>query len=376
MIPAFDWLAPGRIRFGAGIFARLAEALPGARRFLVATGRRDTLWQKLPALWPGCALQRWVIPGEPTVDDARLGAEQAREWQADAVLALGGGAVIDAAKSAALLATNPGDVFDYLEVIGSGRPAEHDALPLLAVPTTAGTGSEVTRNAVLASPEHGVKASLRTPRMVPSAAWVDPELTLDCPRAVTANAGLDAITQLIEPFLSPAATSLTDALIRDALPRAVPALRRVLRDPGDRAARADLSYAALISGLALSNAKLGLVHGIAGPLGGRKPIPHGAICARLLPLVLEFNFAGLGETPRTRELARLVTGHPEATPEAALTTLRELVSEADIPGFAAGGLAEGDLPALVEQSLRSGSTQGNPVPVTASAVVDLLRAAL
>ena len=313
-----------------------------------------------------------MVAGEPTLDDAREGVRLARAHGVSEVVGIGGGAVLDAAKAAAALAPNPKDGLEYLEVIGGAQPLTADSLPYLAIPTTAGTGSEVTKNAVLGSPTHGVKASLRSNRMVPRAALVDPSLTLGCPPAVTAASGLDAITQLIEPFLSPAANPFTDALVADALPRALRALPLLLDDPRDLAARADMSYAALVSGLALSNAKLGVVHGIAGPLGGRRPIPHGAICARLLVPSLSFNLARM-TNDRPLELARLVLGRADGSVAGALDHLSALVDRARIPGFAAAGLVEADLVALANQSLLSGSTKGNPVPVTREDVIGLLR---
>jgi alcohol dehydrogenase class IV len=362
MLPSFDHLGPRRIVFGAGSRRRLPALLGGVRRLLVATGRRDEPFHELQQLLPGVELHRWIIGGEPTIEDAREGSQRACGLMVDGVLAIGGGSVLDAGKSAAALCTNPKDVLHYLEVIGEGQPLAFDPLPFFALPTTSGTGSEATKNTVLGSPSHGVKASLRSDRMWPTLALVDPELTIDCPHSVTAASGLDAITQLVEPFLSPAATPFTDALVRDALPRALRALPRVLADPHDLSARTDMAYAALCSGLCLANAKLGVVHGIAGPLGGRRPISHGDICARLLPVALSFNLASL-RGPRAEELCAMLAG-------------QALVELAGIPGFATGGLTESDLAPLAEQALKSGSTKANPVPVNATDIMNLLKASL
>ncbi|HYO81794.1 MAG TPA: iron-containing alcohol dehydrogenase, partial [Bryobacteraceae bacterium] len=198
LIP-FEFATAARIVFGRGTLARVdgIAAELGRRAFRV-TGRTFA------------SADSFVVSGEPTIDLVRAGAEQCRRFGGDVVVAIGGGSVLDAGKAIAALAANPGDALDYLEVVGRGQPLSAAPLPVIAVPTTAGTGSEVTRNAVLASPEHGVKASLRHPSMLPRAAVVDPELTLDLPREVTASTGLDALTQLIEPYISVRANALTD----------------------------------------------------------------------------------------------------------------------------------------------------------------------
>lgn len=205
------------------------------------------------------------------------------------VIGLGGGSVLDAGKAIAALVTNLGNVFDYLEVIGKGQPLVNAPLPFIAIPTTAGTGTEVTRNAVLGSPAHGVKVSLRSPMMLPSLAIVDPELTYGLPPEITASSGLDALTQLIEPFVSVKANPMTDAICREGIRHAAKSLRTVYHNGADASAREGMSLASLFGGLALANAALGAVHGFAGPLGGMLNAPHGAICAKLLPLVMEVN---------------------------------------------------------------------------------------
>src|SRR5579871_2640819 len=225
----------------------------------------------------------FLVTGEPTVGLIRQGAAFARERGCDSVVALGGGSAIDAGKAIAALLTNPGDPLDYLEVIGGGQPLAQTPAPFIAVPTTAGTGSEVTRNAVLGSPEHGVKASLRSPLMLPCIALVDPELTYGLPPAVTASTGLDALTQLIEPYVSVRANPIVDAICVDGIQRVAHSLRRAYHDGTDRDARRDMSLASLFGGLALANAGLGVVHGFASPLGGSWKAPHGALCAAILP---------------------------------------------------------------------------------------------
>jgi alcohol dehydrogenase class IV len=229
----------------------------------------------------GITGESFPIHGEPTVDLVRHGTRLARDTGCDLVIALGGGSAIDAGKAIAALLANGGDPLDYLEVVGQAKPLSRPSAPFIAIPTTAGTGSEVTRNAVLASPEDGVKASLRSPHMLPALAVVDPELTLDLPQALTASTGLDALTQLIEPYVSNRANPMTDLYCVEGLRVAASALRRAWRDGHDLAARTDMSFASLLGGLALANAGLGAVHGFAAPLGGMFDAPHGALCATL-----------------------------------------------------------------------------------------------
>ena len=231
------------------------------------------------------------------------------------LIAIGGGSAIDAGKAIAAMAANPGDVLDYLEVIGKGQPLTNAPFPMIAVPTTAGTGSEVTRNAVLGSPEHGVKASLRSPMMLPRVAIVDPQLTLGLPRAMTASTGLDALTQLIEAYVCLRANPMTDTLCLDGLRAVKSSLVRACEDGNDAAARAGMSYASLLGGLALANAGLGVVHGFAAPIGGMFDAPHGAVCAAILPYGMEANIRALrerspegGALARYREIARSAHG--------------------------------------------------------------------
>jgi len=235
----------------------------------------------------------FATEGEPTVEVARQGVEAAQAAQADMVIGFGGGAALDAAKAIAVLLTNAGDPLDYLEVIGRGQPIKNASAPFIAIPTTAGTGSEVTSNAVLASPEHQVKVSLRNPLMLARVALVDSNLTHSSPPDVTAQSGLDALTQVIEPFTSNKANPLTDAISKEAMSRAATALQRAYEHPNDAAAREDMALVSLFGGLALANAKLGAVHGFAGPFGGMFDAPHGGICARLLPFVMDANVRAL-----------------------------------------------------------------------------------
>jgi alcohol dehydrogenase class IV len=319
------------------------------------------------------------VAHEPTTAVVLAGVARAQAAGCDLVIALGGGSVLDAGKAIAALMTNPGDPLDYLEVVGQGRALRIPAAPCIAIPTTAGTGSEVTRNAVLGVPEQRLKVSLRSPLLLPRSAIVDPELTYDMPPAITAWTGLDALTQCIEPFVSPAASPFTDALAREGLRRAAGALRRAFDDGRDTAARTDMALASLCGGLALANAKLGAVHGCASPLGGMFPVPHGAICGRLLPLVVELNVRALQarapESPslqRYREVAQIVTGEPSARAEDAAPWLRELVAYLGVPALATFGVVEAEIPAVVAAAQHASSMGGNPIALDDTELTQLL----
>ena len=228
----FEFATAGRILFGEGSVREVAPAAAAmGRRALVVTGARP---ERFAGVMGGPA---FAVAGEPSIGLIRQGLEFARNEGCDVVVAIGGGSALDAGKALAALLTNPADPLEYLEVIGKGAPLPHSPAPFVAVPTTAGTGSEVTRNAVLASPEHRVKASLRSAAMLPRLAVVDPELTLDLPRALTAATGLDALTQLIEPYVSGRANAMTDMICVEGIRRAAAALPRALRErAGQRSA--------------------------------------------------------------------------------------------------------------------------------------------
>jgi alcohol dehydrogenase class IV len=386
----WEFATADRIVFGVGAAARLGElAAPLGRKALVVTGRDPERFGGVLATLQaaGLAQARWQVPGEPTVEQVEQAVAHAREAGCDLVIGLGGGSALDAAKAIAALLTNPGPVVDYLEVIGKGRSLALPAVPIVAVPTTAGTGSEVTRNAVLESTEHRVKVSLRSPHMLPTVTLVDPELTRSVPAAVTADTGLDALTQVIEPFVSNMANPLTDALCREGIRRGARSLRRAWADGEDLEARTDLSLTSLMGGLALANAKLGAVHGFAGPLGGRYPAPHGAVCARLLPGVMAANVAfareRAGADPwaaevlaRYQEVARLLTGRADATIEAGCAWVRALVDELGIRPLSAFGLRREDLPVVVDESMRSSSMKGNPFVLPADTLTAVLEQVL
>jgi alcohol dehydrogenase class IV len=382
----FEFATATRILFGGGQLAEAgALAATLGRRALLVTGATADRSTRLRVLLSaaGLTFTPFTVAGEPTVAVVQHGAELARRENVDLVLALGGGSVLDAGKAIAALATNPGDPLDFLEVIGRGQPLRTDPLPCFAIPTTAGTGSEVTRNAVLGSPEHRVKVSLRSPRMLPRIALVDPELTLDLPPDLTAATGLDAFTQLLEPFVSGRANPLTDALCRAGLERAAQALPRVFEDGADLAARTDMALASLFGGLALANAGLGVVHGLAGALGGMFDAPHGALCAALLAPATALNVAALAERAphaealnRYREVARLVTGNPAASANDLGPWLEALTQQLEIPGLGSHRVGADDFDGLIARALQSSSLRGNPLELSPKDLRHILERAL
>jgi alcohol dehydrogenase class IV len=379
---AFEFATAGRIVFGDGSAASVpAWALGFGSRPLVVTGRDPgrAEWLVEALQQRGADVVLLCVDGEPDLAFVSGGAQLARRRAIDVVVGVGGGSALDAGKAIAALATNEGEAVDYLEVVGAGKAIVHAPLPVVAVPTTAGTGSEVTRNAVLTVPGRRVKVSLRSPLMLPRLAVVDPLLTHSLPPPVTAATGLDALTQLIEAFLSSRANAMTDAFCRDGIGRAARSLEAAWRDGGDAAARADLSLASLFGGLALANAGLGAVHGLASPIGGLCHAPHGAVCAALLPHVFAANVelmreAGMrGGLDRALEAGRLLCG--AADPDAAAAWLTGIVERLGVPRLGELGVAATDLPLIAEQAQQSSSMKGNPVALSADQLIAILEAA-
>jgi alcohol dehydrogenase class IV len=387
----FEFAAPGRVLFGPGAVAEAGPAAaalsPTGSRALVVTGgnpsRAAPLFSSLEAA--GVAYGRFAIGGEPRFADARSALELARGSLCRVVIGFGGGSALDLAKAVAALLANPGDPLDYAELIGGGLALTEPSFPCIAIPTTAGTGSEATRNAVLVSPEHGVKVSLRSPTMLPRLAIVDPELTYGLPARVTAETGMDALAQLLEPLVCSAPNPIVDAICREALPRLVRSLPRSYRDGSDREAREDMAFASLSGGMALANARLGAVHGLAGPLGGALPIPHGAACAALLAPVASANVAALRARDPSNpvlalyaEAASMLVGadlHP-ARPEDAGPELGRLAEELGIRGLAAFGLRREAFPDLIRKAAAASSMRGNPIALTPEELGAILEAAL
>ena len=368
---SFEFATAGRIMVGPG----RAEELPGVlaglgSRVLVVTGadpaRHNTLLASLDR-----AAAVFPVAAEPTVELVRAAVAVARAQGADVIAAIGGGSVIDTGKAVAMLLGNGGDPLDYLEVVGSGQAITRPAVPCIAVPTTAGTGAEVTANAVLAVPSHRVKASLRSPLMIPRVALVDALLTVSCPPPVTAASGLDALTQCLEPFVSVQATPLTDGLAREGLRRAGTGLRAAYANGEDLAARADMAMCSLLGGISLANAKLGAVHGLAGVIGGTADVPHGLACAALLAPVIEANVRAARSSPpgadvldRYTEAAGLLTRQSDASVEDGVAWIRETLTLLQVPGLAAFGLGPQQADDIAAKALVSSSMKGNPVPLS------------
>ena len=371
---AFEFAPPERIVFGPGKVSQAGTLTASlSNSAMLVTGRDVRRAEPVRESFRSAGLNwvEWAVAGEPTVSEVRAGAEAARSLGVDCVVACGGGSVLDAGKAIAALTPQSGDVFRFLEIIGQGLPLENHPLPFLAMPTTAGTGAEATRNAVLTSPEHALKVSLRSPKMVPRIALIDPSLSLGLPPGLTASTGLDALTQLLEPWVSGKANGMTDACCREGIPRMVRSLDKAIANGQDLEARTDLAYGAFLSGLALAHSGLGAVHGLAGPIGGRFQAPHGAVCAALLGPVWRANVETLSRTTpehpaleRYRQAAQWLTGIPGASIDDGLRWITESVRNWQIPRLASYGLRVSDFPELIRAAQASSSMKGNPIRLT------------
>lgn len=370
----FEFATATRIVFGAGALNDAGKlAADRGRRALVVTGKNSGRAARLCSLLRAAGVEPDVfsVAGEPSIPVVLEGVAAAKRFGADVIIGFGGGSAIDAAKAIAGLATNPGDPLDYLEVVGRNQPLSRPTLPWVAIPTTAGTGAEVTRNAVLSVPERRVKVSLRSPLLLPTVALVDPELTLDLPAEVTASSGLDALTQLIEAYVCIRANPMTDALCAESIPRVARALPLVWREPNNLAARADLALGALNSGIALANAGLGAVHGFAGPLGGMFDAPHGAICAALLAPVTRVNIAALAHrapessaNSRYAQVGRWLAGRDSATANDGVAWIEELVTNFRIPRLRAYRVDASQSAEIVARARQASSMKANPIALT------------
>lgn len=397
----FEFATATRIIFGQYTVQEVAPLAAGMGcRALVVTGRSLERSQPLISHLSehGVEAVTFQVPGEPTTDMALAGVRAAREAECDLVIGLGGGSVLDTGKVIAALLTNSGDLMDYLEIIGDGQPLTRPSAPYIAIPTTAGTGAEVAWNAVLISLEHKVKVSMRSPLMMPRLAVVDSTLTYTMPPSITASTGLDALTQVIEPYVSCHSNPLTDGICREGMQRVARSLRRVYENKSmegvdapshplsvDEAGREDMALASLFGGLALANAKLGAVHGLAGPLGGMIRAPHGIICARLLPLVMEANVSALQSRSsgssalaltRYHEIARILTGKATAQADDGVLWVQDLCAALNVPQLRDFGLTEDDFSAAVDKAKKASSMKGNPITLTGEELTHILRKAV
>ena len=376
----FAFATAGMIRFGRGEAVRAVPALAAlGRRVLLVTGatpaRADWLKDALDA--DGVAVTVYSVGKEPDVALIEAGVAMAQAAQVDAVISVGGGAVVDAGKAIAALTPATRPMLDHLEVVGKGLPLEARPLPFAALPTTAGTGAEVTKNAVIAVPDAQRKVSLRDPRMLPVLAVVDPALTDHCPRGVTLASGLDAVTQVIEPYLSSKANPLTDAICRDAIPKGLVALRQIMAAE-DPEARDALAWVSLCGGLALANSGLGVVHGLAGPLGGLSNAAHGAICGALLPHGMRTN-AAAGEDPvlqsRIAEVQGWIAQAFGVAPDAAFDVLHDWSRSAGLPGLDALGISDAARAQAARDAVSSSSMKANPVALSEAQLSELMERA-
>ena len=369
------FLTASEIRFGRGKACEVAVAAKafGARVMLVnglTAARSNWLADQLTPV------ARFSVGHEPDIAMIEAGVAAARAAKAQVIVAMGGGAVIDAGKAIAALVPARLPMMDHLEVVGRGLPLGADPLQFIAVPTTAGTGAEVTKNAVIGVPSARRKVSLRDNRMLPDVAIIDPALTDGTPKPVTLASGLDAITQVIEPYVCTKANRLTDALCRDAIPLGLAALVRLM-ETEDTAARDDLAWVSLCGGLALANAGLGAVHGLAGPIGGAASAPHGAVCGVLLPPVLAANakLATDVAAARITEVQNWISHAFGVETEQATTALQNWSQHHGLPRLSQMGLQEDELQSIAQASLESSSMRGNPVALTERALIDILYAA-
>lgn len=368
---SFEFVTSDRIIFGDGTLSQVAEIAPGmGQRALILGGggsvSMDRLFQFLNIA--GVAFDLFCIEQEPDIPTITDGLSKAKSAGSDFVIGFGGGSVLDSAKAIAALINNPGDVLDYLEVIGGGKKIPNPAVPMIAIPTTAGTGTEVTRNAVITSPEHHVKVSMRSPMMIPTVALVDPELTYSMPPQVTASTGMDALTQVIEAYVSKKANPMTDILARDGIQRGARSLLAAYKNGDDQQARYDMALTSLLGGLALANGGLGAVHGFAGPIGGLFNAAHGEICASLLSPVMKYNLQtilnrdGIAEIKtRYEDIAKWLTGDPNAKLIDGLSWIENLTKALSIPGLQVMGVQRADFDGIIEKAKVSSSMQRNPI---------------
>jgi alcohol dehydrogenase class IV len=387
---SFEFYSVPRIVFGRGTFAKIGELARdlGRTAMVVINGGEPGDGgpaDQLSALLSDEGLKAvfWRQRGEPQVDDVDQAIQLAREGGCDCVVGLGGGSAVDTAKAVAGLLANGGGPLDYMEVIGRGQPITKPAVPWIAVPTTAGTGAEVTRNAVLGYREKRFKASLRSSHLLATIALVDPELGRGVPADISAQTGMDALSQLIESYTSKRAHAMTDGLALEGMALAARSLERVVSDGHDLDAREDMALAALLSGLTLANVGLGAVHGFAAPMGANLPVPHGAVCAALLPHVMEANILALqAQSPdhpwlaRYARIGRTLTGKSDlpltVAMDAGVCFTADLVERLRIPRLSQFGLHRDQIPELVALAQKASSMRYNPVELPEAPLREIL----
>jgi len=378
-----DFSTANRIIFGTGELSSLGKIIrsQNGKRVLIIKGKE---YPDPGALFEICedAKVEWNyfnVEQEPNIETINRAVELGREEKCEFVIGFGGGSVIDTGKATAALLNNQGSLLDYLEVVGEGKPLRNPSKPYIAIPTTAGTGSEVTRNAVISVPDKQVKVSMRNTYLLPEIAIVDPELTYGVPSTITAVTGMDAFTQVIEPYVSRYSNPIVDMFCKDAIPKGASYLMRAWEDGNDHEARENIAWVSLMGGLALANAKLGAVHGLAGPIGGMFHAPHGSICAALLPSVMLVNaeaLASRGNDPeklsRFDDISRWVTGRKNATINEGVEWIGSLCKNMEIPQLSEFGIKKEHFPAIIAKSKKSSSMKGNPIQLTVQEIEKIL----
>ncbi len=386
----FEFVAPARILFGSGQFERLGELSKtlGKRALIVFNGSEalaNTAKDQTAAA--GLTANLFRQRGEPTVGDVDSATELARKEQVDLIVGLGGGSAIDAAKAVAALLGNGGSALDYMEVVGRGQKLTRPSITWIAIPTTFGTGAEATKNAVIGAPDRGFKASIRGEQMLAKIVLVDPILGHGVPSKVIAQSGMDALCQLIESYTSNGAGPMTDGLAMTGLKRAPSALKRAYRDRQDADALSDMALSAMLSGMTLANAGLGAVHGFAAPLGANFPVPHGAVCAALLPHVVRANVAALRASSkdhptlaRYAEIGRMARIAPAASDADAIDFLIQFLFELSrdlyIQPLSAFGVEDKDVDRIVALARKASSMRFNPIVLDDAVLASVLRAAI
>jgi alcohol dehydrogenase class IV len=381
----FDFSTSSRIIFGSGESKNIGRYIStfGKKAFIVKGGSSNYGYGFFKLIDSCCEKTTYFsVKNEPNTELINSAVQLARSNHCDFVIGFGGGSVIDTGKAVAALLSNEGDLLDYLEVVGKGLPLRNLAKPYIAIPTTAGTGSEVTRNAVIDVPEKKVKVSMRNAYMLPAIALIDPELTLNLPPEITASTGMDAFVQVVEPYICNSPNVMVDMFCRDAIPRAAKYLPKAFLNGSDLEARQNMSWVSLMGGLSLANGKLGAVHGFAGPMGGMFHAPHGALCAALLPAVFEINYKSIirnnSSNPlikRFDEIAMWITGSPKATVYDAISKLIELSHYFKLKTLCELGITKEDFPEIVEKAKNASSMKGNPVALEDAELRDILEKA-
>jgi alcohol dehydrogenase class IV len=379
---SFTFQTAGEIAFGRGVSARASGVLAQkSKRVLAVHGSRvqAASWLIDALQGQGVSVTTASCSGEPTLETVQATVGLAREADVGAVVALGGGSVIDMGKAVAGLVASSRPLLDHLEVVGAGLPLDSAGLFFVAIPTTAGTGAEVTKNAVIGVPNEGRKISLRSPYLLPDLALVDPALTDGAPQLVTMGSGLDAVTQVIEAYVSCKATSLTDALCRDAIAPGLRALQTLAREECPHA-RDAIAHTSLIGGLVLANAGLGSVHGLAGVIGGQTGAPHGQICAALLPHVLAENTRLAPERSVAQTKLRFVqvqlADELGVDAQDCWLALVAWMRACNAPSLRALGVQPPDIEQIAKSAVGASSTKGNPVPFGYESFCRVLEAAL